>query len=71
MCQGRRETKRGIRNNYSKKTFRLRKINVFMTNVNEILKKYIIFRTSERQAVIKLIEKKGNDKRFIKNWRPI
>ena len=26
---------------------------------------------SERQAVITLIEKKGKDKRFIKNWRPI
>ena len=27
--------------------------------------------TSQRQAVITLIEKKGWDKRFIKNWRPI
>ena len=27
--------------------------------------------TSHRQAVIKLIEKKNKDKRFIKNWRPI
>ena len=27
--------------------------------------------TSQRQAVIKLIEKKDRDKRFIKNWRPI
>ena len=27
--------------------------------------------TSQRQAVIKLIEKKESDKRFIKNWRPI
>ena len=26
---------------------------------------------SQRQAVIKLIEKKGRDKRFIKNWKPI
>ena len=26
--------------------------------------------TSKRQAVIKLIEKKYKDKRFIKNWRP-
>ena len=26
---------------------------------------------SQRQAVIKLIEKKGRDKRFVKNWRPI
>ena len=25
----------------------------------------------QRQAVIKLIEKKDKDKRFIKNWRPI
>ena len=27
--------------------------------------------TSQRQAVIKLVEKKDKDKRFIKNWRPI
>ena len=33
------------------------------------LKKELI--TSQRQAVIKLIEKKDMDKRFIKNWRPI
>ena len=26
---------------------------------------------STSQAVIRLIEKKGRDKRFIKNWRPI
>ena len=26
---------------------------------------------SQRQAIIKLIEKKDKDKRFIKNWRPI
>ena len=26
---------------------------------------------SQRQAVIKLVEEKGRDKRFIKNWRPI
>ena len=29
------------------------------------------FSTSQRQAIIKLIEKKGKDKAFIKNWRPI
>ena len=27
--------------------------------------------TSQRQAMITLIEKKGKDKRFLKNWRPI
>ena len=26
--------------------------------------------TSQKQAIIKLIEKKDRDKRFIKNWRP-
>ena len=26
---------------------------------------------SQRQAITELIEKKGRDKRFIKNWRPI
>ena len=29
------------------------------------------FSISQRQAIIKLIEKKGKDKRFIKNWRLI
>ena len=27
--------------------------------------------TSQKQAVIKLIEKKDCDKKFVKNWRPI
>ena len=27
--------------------------------------------TSQRQAIVKLIEKNDKDKRFIKNWRPI
>ena len=27
--------------------------------------------TSQRQTIIKLIEKKDKDKGFIKNWRPI
>ena len=29
------------------------------------------FSVSQRQAIIKSIAKKGKDKRFIKNWRPI
>ena len=29
------------------------------------------FSVLQRKAIIKLIEKKGKDKRFIKNWRPI
>ena len=29
------------------------------------------FSTSQRQAVVTLVEKKGRDKRYIKNWRPI
>ena len=42
----------------------------FMNSIKEtkIRKKLI---TSQRQAVIRLIEKKDKDKRFIKNWRPI
>ena len=28
------------------------------------------FSISQRQAIIKLIEKKGKDKRFIKKWQP-
>ena len=27
--------------------------------------------TSQKMAIIKLIEKKGKDKMYIKNWRPI
>ena len=27
--------------------------------------------TSQKQAIITLIEKKDKDKRYIKNWRPI
>ena len=27
--------------------------------------------SSQKQAVITVIEKRGKDKRFIKNWRPI
>ena len=27
--------------------------------------------TSQKQAIIKLVENKDRDKRFIKNWRPI
>ena len=29
------------------------------------------FSTSQKMAIIKLIEKKGKDKMYIKNWRPI
>ena len=29
------------------------------------------FSISQRQAIVKIIERKGKDKRFIKNWRPI
>ena len=43
---------------------------LFMNSISQtkISKKII---TSKRQTVIKLIEKKDKDKRFIKNWRPI
>ena len=34
-------------------------------------KTYKEFSTSQRQAIIKLLEKKDRDKRLIKNWRPI
>ena len=42
----------------------------FMSSISraKISKKLI---TSQRQAVIKLIEKKDKNKHFIKNWRPI
>ena len=43
---------------------------LFMNSISQIKigKRFI---TSWRQAVIKLIEKKGKGKRFIKIWRPI
>ena len=34
-------------------------------------KTYKEFSTSQRQAVIKVLEKKDRDQRLIKNWRPI
>ena len=54
----------------------------FYENFSEELKKPFMYAiqksynikqlcVSQRQAVIKLVEKKGRDKRFIKNWRPI
>ena len=51
---------------------------VFWENISEQLfesfndgLKNGILSSSQRQAVIKLLEKKGKDKRFISNWRPI
>ena len=44
--------------------------NPFMSSIMEVREKNKLS-TSQRQAVIKLIEKKERDKRFIKNWRPI
>ena len=40
---------------------------------NSIKKGYIVgeLSISQRQAIIKLIEKKERDKKFVKNWRPI
>ena len=37
----------------------------YVTEAKEILI------TSQRQTIIKLIEKKDRDKRYIQNWRPI
>ena len=41
-----------------------------MESVNQAFHTKILS-ISQRQAVIKLIEKKDRDKRYIKNWRPI
>ena len=43
---------------------------IFVNSVREA-KEIGHLSTSQRQAIIKLIEKKDRDKRFIKNWRPI
>ena len=43
---------------------------IFVYSVREA-KKIGHLTTSQRQAIIKLIEKKDRDKRFIKNLRPI
>ena len=43
---------------------------VFVDSVREA-KKIGYLSTSQRPAIIKLIEKKDRGKRFIKNWRPI
>ena len=44
--------------------------NVFIQSVNHSHKLGELS-TSQKQAVITLIEKKDKDKRYIKNWRPI
>ena len=44
--------------------------NIFVYSVLEAREKGHLT-ISQRQAIIKLIEKKDRDKRFIKNWRPI
>ena len=43
---------------------------IFVDSVSEAKEKGILS-TSQRQAIIKLIEKKDRDKRFIQNWRSI
>ena len=43
---------------------------IFVYSVSEAKEKGILS-TYQRQAIIKLIEQKDRDKRFIQNWRPI
>ena len=42
----------------------------YMSSLKESKRKKILC-TSQRQAIIKLIEKPNKDKKFIQNWRPI
>ena len=44
--------------------------NAYMSSLKESKRKEILC-TSQREAIIKLIEKPNKDKRFIQNWRPI
>ena len=44
--------------------------NIFMNSITEAREK-VKLSTSQRQAVINLIENKKRDKRFIENWLPI
>ena len=44
--------------------------NTFMKSLKES-KKLKHFCASQRQAIIKLLEKPNKDKRYISNWRPI
>ena len=44
--------------------------NIFINSLREI-KCIKALGTSQRQAIIRLIEKANKDKRFISNWRPI
>ena len=43
---------------------------VFLKSLKQVKEKGQLS-ISQRQAVIKLIEKEDRDKRYIKNWRPI
>ena len=45
------------------------KQNVFLKSLNQAKEKDQLG-ISQRQAVIKLLEKKGRGKEYIKNWRP-
>ena len=44
--------------------------NIFINSLGES-KRLKVLSTSQRQAIIRLIEKPNKDKRFISNWRPI
>ena len=41
------------------------------SNLIGTAKAEVLLRCTQKQAIIKLIEKKGKDKRYIGNWRPI
>ena len=43
----------------------------FMKSLKESKKFLRCFCASQRQAIIKLLEKPNKDKRYISNWRPI
>ena len=47
------------------------KVGHFVVNSSNYGYDHGILSTSQRQSIIKLIDKKGKDKQLIKNWRPI
>ena len=57
-------------NGLAKETFWSELREIFIDSSSET-KEQVHLSTSQRQAIIRLIEKKDKDRRFIQNWRPI
>ena len=69
MSNGKTPGNDGLTGEFYKKFWPLLKDTLFKSYLYS--KDHGYLSTSQRQAIIKLLEKKDKDKRFIQNWRPI